>query len=890
MGVVPTAIARPHGPDVQINRPHLDVMIDAVDGSRVTTICAPAGYGKTITVLRWAEALADRDRPILWLAARAGIGSLDEFVAALISAANEAGLPWGSLPFGLPPHEALARLTAARPHHPVLIVEDAQLLPREVFDLIALLVASAGDSLTTILVSRSSRTIPVARLRSLGHLVEVGVRTLRFSLAETFELISRSDRGPVDAAWVEQLAHDTEGWPAGVAIARAIRRTRRGSNTPARLNGLRREFESYFDEEVISPEPLAIRNFLAATAVLDELTPAACAATTELEDAREMLTIVEETGLFLEATDDERTSYRYHPLFREVLLRRLNDLEPLRGAEFQRRASRFFAATGQPDLALDHAERSGDRAFIADQLELLAEKLTYQGKLYRIVHLTLGMPSTMLVQRPRLALALAWRSIRSLAFESAETLIAMAESDVNARRADEKLETPETHHLLMVIEHLRIMYAAARDKMREVEQRGEPLLQELGDAEPYLSCTLLAQLMTARRELYHSQDMLKLEAEVRHALNQKGSDFAAIALKASIAPTMAVQGRVEAAEHLLREALSAAQSLAAGPREGIAALPALPLAELLYDRGAFQEAHALVETYLPPAREFGFVDQLAAGHIVRARLIFNKGDLITAVKALEETQVLAIECGLDRLRAYAVGELVRMLIRSGEAGCARKMLEASGLYPEAEPYPTLNPTRQNESVAIAWIRIEMQGSRLAQVRKVAKRWSDFVLRNGALRSAMVFELLLAEIAVLSGDRSEAQRAVREAVMLAAAAGWTQVFVDEGEAIGTLLAEAYGQGAAVESVADRFGEQLINFFRGAPAAANEEDYSADSRLVKREIDILRMVSGGLRNREIGNRLGLTEGTVKWYMQQIYDKLGVRRRPQAVTRARQLGLFA
>jgi len=61
-------------------------------------------------------------------------------------------------------------------------------------------------------------------------------------------------------------------------------------------------------------------------------------------------------------------------------------------------------------------------------------------------------------------------------------------------------------------------------------------------------------------------------------------------------------------------------------------------------------------------------------------------------------------------------------------------------------------------------------------------------------------------------------------------------------------------------------------------------------VNREIDILRMVGGGLRNREIGDRLGLTEGTVKWYMQQIYDKLGVRRRPQAVTRARQLGVLA
>ena len=58
---------------------------------------------------------------------------------------------------------------------------------------------------------------------------------------------------------------------------------------------------------------------------------------------------------------------------------------------------------------------------------------------------------------------------------------------------------------------------------------------------------------------------------------------------------------------------------------------------------------------------------------------------------------------------------------------------------------------------------------------------------------------------------------------------------------------------------------------------------------RELEILSLVASGLRNREIGERLGLTEGTVKWYMQQIYDKLGVRRRPQAVIRARHFGLI-
>src|SRR3546814_19089563 len=81
-------------------------------------------------------------------------------------------------------------------------------------------------------------------------------------------------------------------------------------------------------------------------------------------------------------------------------------------------------------------------------------------------------------------------------------------------------------------------------------------------------------------------------------------------------------------------------------------------------------------------------------------------------------------------------------------------------------------------------------------------------------------------------------------------------------------------------------------RGGPALETEDDgdgYGLGSRLASREVDILTLVSGGLRNREIGDRLGLTEGTVKWYMQQIYDKLGVRRRPQAVIRARQLGLL-
>jgi LuxR family maltose regulon positive regulatory protein len=603
---------------------------------------------------------------------------------------------------------------------------------------------------------------------------------------------------------------------------------------------------------------------------------------------------VSDLGLFLTPTDKERGSYRYHPLFREMLLRRLNDITPSRGHELHRRASIHFAKMGQYALAITHAERTCDIAFLADQLDVLSEPLTYTGYLYRIDELASDMPWQILSARPSLLLALAWRRIRRLAFHSATNLIDAAEKCIAEQQSAEQqsaevIDSYRTSRFARLVEHRRIMLAAAMDDMASVERRANVLLAEFGDDEPYLSCTLLAQLMTARRELYHFQDILKMEAETRKALGRPGSSFASIALKSSVAPTLMVQGKVEAARQMLQEALELAQSIE-GEGSGLAALPALPLAELLYNEGDLVSARILVDKYLATARQWGFVDQLAAGHLIKARLLAVDGDVTGALAGLAEAHLVAIECGLDRLRAFVVSEQVRLLIKNGQVKAAQAAFDAGDLTVDDEPVPTLNPNRRNESIAVAWLRLEMQNHRLVRARKIAKRWSEFIRRNGPPRSAITFELLLAEIAVLSGDRSEARRAVREAVTIAAPMGWNRIFHDEGEAIGALLIEAYSHGPMIDSVPDRFAARLVAEFDGKPDIEPEEEFGLGSKLFSREIEILNMVGGGLRNREIGDRLGLTEGTVKWYMQQIYDKLGVRRRPQAVMRARQLGILA
>jgi LuxR family transcriptional regulator, maltose regulon positive regulatory protein len=893
MDVVPTTIMPPRAAHHYVRHAGIEQLAETVGMARVVTVSSPAGFGKTTAMLRWAELLKINGRPILWIAARAGINSLASFLDALGAASETAGLLSDSTNTNVEPRRWLTTLSTGTGLRPVLFIDDTQLLSREIREFIDQLIASARDSLTTVIASRGESGINLARLRSLGHLVEIRVRHLSFDNDEAYRLIQQESGTTIPASEVQRLIVDTQGWAAGLILAVGAWQRDQAEGYPPQggATGLRNEFASYFHEEVMAGLPQNIRDFIVDTSILEELTPSACAAVVNTDDARVMLEEVFERGLFLADIDRELSRYRYYTLFREMVLGRLMMRAPERAGELHRRASRYFASADNYQQALDHAVQSGDKAFLADQLEQLAEAMTYSGLLYRVDELASELPWELIQNRPSLLLAMSWRRSRRLAFKSSERMIEAAKAAISAASERGTIDEYETEQMGFRVRHRQIMLEAARDNMAFVERESELLLGDLGDDHPYLSCTLLAQLLSARRELYHFHDMLRLEAELRKALGRPGSDFASIALKSSVAPTLVAQGKTQMARQFLTEAHSLAIEMD-GQISGLAALPALPLAELHYECGELEEAARLVEGYLPSIRQWGFVDQLASGFLVRARLAAADGDLPSALSGLEEAQLVAIECGLDRLRALVLSEQVRMLVKSGQLEQAEQLFHSSELRIEGEPVPTLNPTRLNEWMAIAWLRLEMQRFRLVRSRKIAKRWLEFVRKRGAVRSAVTFELLLAEIAVLSGNRTEARRSVRSAVELSEPGGWVRPFVDEGEAISSLLVEAYANGPMLDTPVDRFAAKLVSILRGAPQLSEDEDddYGLGSGLSLREVEILTMVSGGLRNREIGDRLGLTEGTVKWYMQQIYDKLGVRRRPQAVIRARQLGILS
>ena len=887
LALVPTVITAPRRRPAIVRRAAIDELTKQVAASRLTIIDGPAGSGKTTAALCWFDNMTAEGRPGLWIATRAGVRDLASFRLALKEAGIAAGLPWEGLDPDGGSDALLKNLATHNDRRPVIVIEDAQLLPADVLEFIGQYIAAARDAVTTIIVSRGSVGIPIARMRALGFLVEIGLNELQFSPSEAAELVSSVVDGPIDRNLLKQIVREMDGWASGLVMAGEYLRKR-----SAHGFGGQRDFSeifyaeltSYFQEEILARQEPHIQAFLIDTSILDVLTPSVCAAILGNDDAREIIEEVHRLGLFLSKVETERNGYSYHPLFRKMVYNAMADRSPARAAECHRRASRFYAGAGEALAAVEHARLSGDEEFLADQLNTLANDLIYKGYLYHIEEQASGLPWAVIRKKPILLLALAWRKTRRLSLATAERYFAAAEEIAKERPDDRML-----NYLLL---HRRILLEAARDNLRFVETEAEKLLLELGDEEPYLSCTLVGQLMTARRELFHFQDILKLEAETRRALERPGSEFASIALKATVAPTLMALGKAPMARRFLDEALDLAETRC-GVGSSVAAVPAMMLAENLYDTGELDRSAELIEQYLPVVRQWGMVDEVAAGFITRARLTFACGEVAKALEGLEEAHLIAIECGLDRLRALVVCEQVRILIRSGQIAAAEDALRAGDICIDELPVPTLTPTRRNEHIAIAWLRIEILRHRLDRAKKVASRWLEFVKRNSAKRSIVTFQLLLAEIAVLEGDRSRARRAIREALEIAETAGWNRIFLDEGEVICSLLAESYGSGPMLETPAEVFASRIVSALNGETAVqvdeADEDDSCPISRLMDREIEILTMVGGGLRNREIGERLGLTEGTVKWYLQQIFDKLGVRRRSQAVLRARQYGLF-
>ena len=401
-----------------VRRSQLLTRLDAVAGrAPVIVLAAPAGYGKTTALRQWAAA---GGRPVGWVS----LDASDDDPARL---AGHVAVALQAVPMPAATADRLARIADTDPATaPIRLLASLRELPAPVLlvlddvqdvlspESVALLrgVLEAGDPrlLQVAVASRSRHALALAGLRTGAGHAELGREELVFSEAESRQLFAAGPR--FEPGTVRAVQRRTEGWVAGIYLAAlAGRQDSRGYQEiggAATVAGDDVFIADYFRDELLAAEPPESVRFLLRTSVLEQMSGPLCDALLDRTGSAVRLADAERRGLFVAPLDRDGEWYRYHRLFREMLLSELRRREP--GEEFRlhRRAAAWYERQGRPEPAVTHALAGRDELTAARLINGLARDLPSGRRLARVRGWLGRLDDDTLVACPPVAVTAGW--------------------------------------------------------------------------------------------------------------------------------------------------------------------------------------------------------------------------------------------------------------------------------------------------------------------------------------------------------------------------------------------------------------------------------------------------------------------------------------------------
>ena len=887
-----------------IRRERLIAGLDAaVNGAAITLIQAPPGYGKTSLLSQWAAGRQEED--VAWLSATAAeddAALLLENLARSLSHANVALDPPQRPPARtLGPRLAMQSLVNALLSHPrrlILCIDDIHNISEHIaLEYIAALIEATGPNFRMILTTRQAPALLMGRLRAYGDLAELGADELRFARDELLEFFSRN--GPVDLSdeEVSVIEQRTEGWAVGLRLtSMVLGEADSRLEMLSSLTGDRRQLVAFFGEELFARQPPQLQGFLLRTSILERFCAQLCTAVSGETDAQALIDQCEAKGLFVMPLDPSRTWYRYHYLFAQFLQRKLHDLHRDEVAALHRAACDWLVGAGLSLEAIEHALAAGDASRAGEILEARCDRLFSSDEQPTVVRLAMLLPEEIRNRLPTVLLMVAWRLISTWRLEDAEDVLRICRERVAQLRSDGVVPAPNIDLLESYIQHRQLNIAIFKDDMRVAEKLAERLLAREPPLIPYLKASIYHDLLDAQRAQLNLTQIDRIATLTRPLNEAAGSEYGDVFDAARIGAAYMTAGRFDDANRILSRGMATARHLSRHS-DDLASVPAMQLAALLYERNDLAGARQLIDRYLSHATSFGLVDQLVSGWLTHARILWLDGAAEKAVQMLKDARVFGAARGLRRLQVEAESAMVRMLLAGGQlAQAAAVNPELAALSPASLLARHDHATLRAASEAESWVRIAIAHGRATPALEVIRHWRRVLAPTAAVPVMVQWELLQARALFVDGQQAPAMRAIDNAIRHAENARLLRTFLDEGGVIGTLLEKMADSRLTGASGLSRYAQDLLTEAQRAGGRDEREaDTPSDSAgllgsLSRRELEVLRIAAMRMSNKEIGEALGLTEGSVKWYLQRVYDKFGVRKRSEAARKARLLGLIS
>ncbi|MGD8814446.1 MAG: LuxR C-terminal-related transcriptional regulator [Anaerolineales bacterium] len=885
-----------------VPRPHLLKLLNESKDLKLTLISAPAGFGKTTLVSMWAE---QASIPIAWLSIEEQENDITRFLTYIIAAFQavdpEIGEDAGDILLSPQPPSFETILTsllndlASRDQSMALVLDDYHFIQAQIIhEAVSFLIEHLPHTMRIIMISRADPPLPIPRFRGKGELAEFRAADLRFNVAEANAFLEHVTRLPLSEHDITALHNHTEGWITALQMAALSMRGRKDIRSFIdSFTGSHQYIADYLTQEVLDQQTPQIRNFLLQTSILDRMNGSLCDAIMQktVEPQFEILdpkqsprsqTILERLvahNLLVLPLDDNRQWYRYHRLFRDLLLKRLQQLTPHLVPDLHLRASNWYEQSGLIPNAIEHALRAQEFEHAAHLIGQVGEQMLLRSEAGTLNRWLEKLPEDILLKHTHLQLYHAYTLVLTgTSQEIIETRLRIIGEGggIHAARATAIRAYLSLYQgdLASALEFSR----AAREQLPEDDLFMRGIL-----------ALIQGFSFLARGELEAGAIQL---SSVAKASRETDNIYLGTITSSQLARLRVRAGDLAGAHHLYQRAIEEATDEQGHPLP-IAGEAFIGLALIWFQWNDLEKAEECILKYIQLAETWSHAAGLE-GYLALARVRQAQGRSNEVGSLIERARRLALQFEITDLDDIMVEIYAAQLsLAQGDVGTAVQFIESRNV--DRSPIdPELwierggnirDHIRKYELIVLSRILISQREFQRAleilnSLLKVMRQFR---------RMDLVLEVLILQALAYQahGDLNEALIVLEEALILGSRGNYVRIFIDEGPAMSKLLYEASQRGISPEYCGKLLGFLADTDYVDHPPGS--PDLERIEPLSPRETEVLGLIAEGLSNREIAERLVISLGTVKVHIRHIFSKLCVNNRTHAVARARSFGII-
>lgn len=868
-GLKVTKIARPQTGKNCIKRNRLLELLSRQVKTPIINFVAPAGYGKSTLLVQWASQLA---HPCCWLSldnrdneprrfvnylAASLASSMDnpEAIEAELSEFHRHGQE----------EKLITALLAKITQPTTLIIDDVHLLAEGASrTILKLMLEILPEQLQLVISGRNSRFIDLNNYRLQGRCIDVNKEQLKFDYHELVLVVTRKVKPLFEEPehHLSALYQATEGWPAGVQLTLLA--------SPDSLQHYQASDEvneqtvDYLAHQTLSRQSPELQRFLLRTSYLDRFTPALANQVCDIDNSPQVLINAEKNNLFINKLDSNANWYQYHPLFRKAL-RVIANSQGINSKDIFECAYHWCLENQLEEEAISYALLCGAESDAANLVDKLAIKCIRNGQFYEVDDWIGQLKEVQINQYPRLLIYRAWALSHlghlGLAARTLHTL----------KEASSSLSEDVKKSFLQEYTAMQMVNALGADELHQIAHLTENLnVDDLSDdfcrgVYHNVKAVVEYNFNNPQQALHHIK--LALEA------HQQCDSIVGLIYAHCITAIVNIQcGDLISLEQTLNRAREVLRRDKISSSAFVSRIIQILEGVLYFYRGSYKQALSLLFESGPYIENSVYNDFRNLYYITLIRGMVNQEEYDDALSILDNWQHTSCECITARTWVKIIDETLVIYLAKGDLGAAKQLIAQQQHLPL--PDQTSNWEDLNAYPQLSYCRLGVFQEGCEQIPARLK-W----LANASEQSQRV--LLHIEIKLLQALYQLKHQA----------SDWV---LYQEQAL--MLAESNG-------IAPKAYQHLLKFFPEQPTVINSltknitkpAEVKLDNQteeiapLSDRELEVLKCMANGMQNKSIADKLFLSVNTIRWHVSNIFSKLSVSNRTQAVCLARDLGLI-